>query len=261
MITRGTGPPSKGHGSRKALYPQSQRQLFLTLLHHRAAANGIASLARIPVGIWMYWGDGFVPVRQVRRAMTTWIGDPRSSLRKARETAKEMAGQLDNPAATPAARRELREALADLAYTGQTDFERLERAVTDVFEAGYGTLRRAGGHPDAAVMTDSVIYTLKARLTAVALVQGDKLSDDEYYAARRRHRATYAEYAAKQNSYALHAPPDKPGMYEPVTAENTLNMSCLHLLTTIGLSTLYPEGASRVDSMPEPSGLPWGSVT
>jgi hypothetical protein len=206
----------------------------------------------------MYWGDGFVPVRQVRRAMITWIGDPRSSLRKARETAKEMAGQLDNPAATPAARRELREALADLAYTGQTDFERLERAATDVFEAGYGGLRRAVGHPDAAVMTDSVIYTLKARLIAVDLVQEDKLSDDNYYTARRRHRAAYAEYAAKQSSYALHAPLDKPGMYERVTAEYTLNMSCLHLLTTIGLDTLYPEGASQVDSMPDPRGLPWG---
>src|SRR5206468_606477 len=89
-------PAGKGHGSRHALYPESQRKLFLTLLHHRAAGNGIPSLARIPVGIWVYWGDGFVPVRQVRRAMLTWIGDPRSSLRKARETAKEVARQLDN---------------------------------------------------------------------------------------------------------------------------------------------------------------------
>ena len=47
--------------------PASQRNLFLTLLHHRSG-NGINSLARIPVGIWMYWGDEYVPLRQVRRA-------------------------------------------------------------------------------------------------------------------------------------------------------------------------------------------------
>ena len=241
----------KGHGSRQALYPESQRQLFLTLLHHRAAGNGIASLARVPVGIWMYWGDGFVPLRQVRRAMITWVGDPRSSLRRAQETAKEVARQLDNPAATPAARRELRKALADLAYTGRSDFERLERAVTGVFEAGYGgKLRRAVGHPDAPAMADSVIDTLKARLMAIDLVKEEKLSDDDYYAARRRHLAAYAEYAAKQHYYALHAPAGTPGMYEPVTAENALNACCGHLLTTIGLSALYPEGASRVDTMP-----------
>lgn len=254
-------PAGKGHGSRQALYPQSQRQLFLTLLHHRAEGNGIASLARIPVGIWMYWGDGFVPLRQARRAMITWVGDPRSSLRRARETAKEVAGQLDNPAATPAARRELHEALADLAYTGQADFERLERAVTGVFEAGYGTLRRAVGHPGAPVMADSVIDALKARLQAVGLVKEDKLSDDDYYAARRRHLAAYAEYAAKQHYYAMHAPADNSGMYEPVTAENALNASCVHLLTTIGLSALHPEGASRVDTIPAPLGHPWRSVT
>jgi hypothetical protein len=193
--------------------------------------------------------------------MVTWLGDPRTSLHKARETAKEMAAQLDNPAATPAARRELREALAHLAYTGRTDFERLEHAVTAVFEAGYGTLRRAVGHPDAALMSDSVIYTLKARLIAADLVQGDKLTDDEYYAARRRHRATYAEYAAKQHRYALHAPAHNPGMYQQATAESTLNASSLHLLTAIGLSALYPEGARQVDSMLDPHGPPWGSIT
>jgi hypothetical protein len=250
----------KGHGSRHALYAEAQRKLFLTLLHHRGAGNGITSLARIPVGIWMYWGDGFVPVRQVRRAMLTWIGDPRASLRKARETAKEVTRQLDNPAATPAARRELCEALADLAYTGRADFGRLERAVAGVFDAGYGTLRRAVGDPGAPVMTTAVIDALKARLIAIGLVTQGKLSDEDYYAARRRHLAAYTEYASRQQYFARSAPADNLGMYEPVTTETSLNACCGHLLTTIGLSALYPEGASRVDAMPTPAGLPWRSV-
>ena len=252
-------PAGKGHGSRQSLYPGPQRKLFLTLLHHRAAGNGIASLARIPVGIWMYWGDGFVPVRQVQRAMLTWIGDPRASMRKARDTAKEVARQLDNPAATHSARRELREALADLAYTGRADFGRLEHAVTAVFDAGYGTLRRAVGDPGAPVMTASVIDALKVRLIAIDLVAQGKLTDEDYYAARRRHLAAYTEYASRQQYFARSAPADNPGMYEPVTAEAALNACCGHLLTTIGLSALYPEGASRVDTMTTPAGLPWRS--
>src|SRR5487761_1316704 len=43
-------PAGKGHGSAPALYPASQRNLLLTLLHHRPG-NSISSLARIPVGI------------------------------------------------------------------------------------------------------------------------------------------------------------------------------------------------------------------
>jgi hypothetical protein len=61
-------PAGRGRGSNQALYPANQRELLLTLLSKRAG-NGISSLARIPVGIWMYWGDEYVPLRQARRAM------------------------------------------------------------------------------------------------------------------------------------------------------------------------------------------------
>jgi hypothetical protein len=52
-----------------------------------------------------------------------------------------------------------------------------------VFEAGYGTLHRAAGHPDAPIMVDSMIGILRARLMAVSLVRRDSLSDDDYCAA------------------------------------------------------------------------------
>jgi hypothetical protein len=253
-------PAGKGRGSRQALYPATQRNLFLTLLHHRSS-NRISSLARIPVGIWMYWGDDFVPLRQARRAMNTWIGDPRSSIRRARETAGEMARQLDNPAATSAARRELREALADLAYTARPDFERLEHAVTDVFDAGFATLHRAVGHPAAPAMSDSVIVMLKARLKAIDLLTTGKVTDEDFYAARHAHQVNYAEYAARQHLLAMHAPADNSGMYERVTAESALNVSCGHLLTTIGLNGLFPERASQIIAAPAPAARPWRSVT
>ncbi|HEX9518403.1 MAG TPA: hypothetical protein VF940_19765, partial [Streptosporangiaceae bacterium] len=96
----------KGHGSAQALYPANQRNLLLTLLHHRSG-NNISSVARIPVGIWMYWGDEFVPLRQARRALMTWLGDPRVSLQRAREAARAILGQIDSPHATARARREL----------------------------------------------------------------------------------------------------------------------------------------------------------
>jgi hypothetical protein len=250
----------KGHGSRRALYPATQRNLFLTLLRHRHD-NGISSLARIPVGIWIYWGDDFVPLRQARLAMNTWIGDPRAGLRRARETAGVIVRQLDNPAATQAARRELREALADLAYTGRADFERLEHAVTAVFDAGFGTLSRAVGHPAAPVTADSVIVAIKARLKAVELLRADQVTDEDFYGARRGHLVSYAEYAAQQQALAMQAPPDNPGMYEPVTAENALNACCGHLLTTIGLASFYPERARQISAMPAPRGHPWRSIT
>ena len=80
-------PAGKGHGSKQALYTANQRMLFLALLDKRAD-NGIRSLARMPVWLWMYWGDDYVPLRQARRAFMTWLGDPGSRSRPARERAQ-----------------------------------------------------------------------------------------------------------------------------------------------------------------------------
>ena len=158
----------------------------------------------------MYWGEEYVPLRQARRALLTWIGDPRASLRRAKETAQTILGQLDNPSATPAARRELRKVLTDIAYTKQLDADRLERAIFDVFDPGTGRIRRAIGHPAAPLMADSVIEVTKARFTAVTHLTAGKVTDEAFYHARQAHLIAYAEYAAKQRALADSTPPQIP---------------------------------------------------
>ncbi len=237
-------PAGKGHGSRQAMYSANQRNLFLTLLHHRPN-NKIKSLARIPVGIWMYWGDAYVSLSQVRRAMNTWIGDPRASKQQAQQTAREVLRQLDNPTATAVARRMLLDTWSEMAYTGRADLDRLERAVRDVFEPDARRIRKAVGHPAAPMLAESMIELMKARLTAVGRLKDRAVTDDEFRQARHSHLVTYAEYAMRQPMLAAHAPEANPDMYEPVTAETALTSSCGHLLTTLGLIALYPEEAAR----------------
>jgi hypothetical protein len=244
-------PAGKGHGSHHALYPENQRNLLLTLLHHRPS-NGIRSLARIPVGIWMYWGDQFVALRQVRRAMDTWLGDPRASKRQARETAQEVLRQLDNPAASAAARRDLLETVSTIAYTGRADLEQLERSVRVVFEPDARQIRRAVGHPAAPVTAESMIELIKARFNAVERLKAGKVTDQEFNQARHAHLVGYAEYAMNRHQYASMAPANNLDMYEPVTAEIALNSCCGHLLTTVGLQNLHPEQAARINAQPTP---------
>ena len=244
-------PAGKGYGSNQALYSANQRNLFLTLLHHRPD-NKIKSLARIPVGIWMYWGDDYVPMGQVRRAMNTWIGDPRASKKQAQQTAREILRQLDNPTATAAARRELLDTLAETAYTGRADFERLGRAVRDVFEPDARRIRRAVGHPAAPMMAESMIDLVKARLTAVTRLKANEVTDEGFHQARHAHLVTYAEYAMQQPMLSAQAPAAHPGMYEPVTAQTALTSACGHLLTTLGLAIMHPEQTARITAMPVP---------
>ena len=110
-------------------------------------------------------------------------------------------------------------------------------------------------------MADPVIVLLRASLRAVDLLMESKVTDEDFCAARHGHQLAYAEYAARQRFLALQAPADNPGMYEPVTAENALNACCGHLLTIIGLASLYPERASQINAIPAPLGRPWRSIT
>lgn len=238
-------PAGKGHGSAQALYQASQRNLLLTLLHHRSG-NNISSLARIPVGIWMYWGEEYVPLRQARRALMTWLGDPRVSRQRAAETARAILGQIASPHATAQARRELLDAITWANWTGKPDFDRIERAIRAVFEPDYKTLRRAIGHISAPVMTDAMIGVAKARLTAVTALTRGQVTDAALIQARDSHLFAYAEYASRQPLLAAFSPPGTPQMYERVTGEEALNNCCRHLLSAIGLEIMYPADAEHL---------------
>jgi hypothetical protein len=246
----------KGHGSEAALYSASQRNLFVTVLSKRAG-NNIASLARIPVGIWMYWGEEYVPLRQARRALLRWLGDPdagrryqddakRASKQRARDAARAILSQLDSADATPAARRELLSALTDASYSGCPDFDRIDKAVRSVFEPGHSAVRKAIGHPAAPVMTDSVIDIMKARLAAVTALTLGKVTDEQLIQARDAHLFAYAAYFASQPSLAAASPAGRPQLYAPVTAEDTLNGSCANLLSTLGMELKHPQQAGQL---------------
>ena len=248
-------PAGKGHGSAQALYAANQRNLLLTLLHHRPG-NNLSSLARIPVAIWVYWGEEWVPLRRARRALMRFLGDPagktyaqdakRATRDRARAVAQAILGQLDNPAATARARRELLATVTDAAYTGDPDLGRLERAYRDVFEPGARLIRKAIGHPLAPLTIESMVGLTRARLAAVTALTEGSVTDEALIQARDAHVFAYAEYAAKQRLLAATAPAGTGHFYEPVTGEDTLANSCGYLLTAIGLEMMYPETAEQL---------------
>jgi hypothetical protein len=246
-------PAGKGHGSEAALYPANQRNLLLALLYQRPGKS-ISSLARVPVAIWMYWGEEHVPVHQAHRALLRHLGDPqsrtyardatRASKDRARSVARAMLRQLDNPRATAAARRELLDVLTGTAWTGQPDFGRLERALTAVFDAGTTRLRRATGHPAAPVTTEAMITSVRARVAAISALTAGEVTGEMLTQARDAHLFSYAEYIARQSAFAAAVPPGVPQLYAPVTAEDTLANCCGNLLSTLGLEILFPQQAA-----------------
>src|SRR5262249_12248451 len=90
---RGSGG---GRGTKKGLWPQHQADLFFALLdQHGRHAKRIPTLCNIPTFICIWWGDEFVPLRQVRKAMATYAGAFRtSSAKRARYSGQEVARDL-----------------------------------------------------------------------------------------------------------------------------------------------------------------------
>lgn len=228
-------PAGKGHGSKAALYTANQRSLFLALLGKRGEAGSIRSLARVPVFTWMYFSDEHVPLRQARRAFMTWLGDARISKQRAKTSARALLMQLDHPDATAGARRELLAQLTEVAYTGSTDFSQLEQAVCAVFEPAGSPIRRAVGHPDAALTAESAAWLIRARLTAYRQLRAGTITEDLFVQARQEHLMHLRHYQLEQPQLTSSSPTDRPQMYEELDTSNLLNSCCDHLLTIIGL--------------------------
>lgn len=94
----------RSDGRRGALYqwPDSQWDLFRTLLAKRTEIPHIRGLVQISVGVWVYWGNKWVPLRQVRRALESSIGlfGPLRSYRRAVANAREVVRDISGPATT-----------------------------------------------------------------------------------------------------------------------------------------------------------------
>lgn len=232
-------PAGKGHGSKAALYTANQRSLFLTLLSKRGETGSIRSLARIPVFIWLYWGDDHIPLRQARRAFMTWLGDPRASNKqRARTSARAVLEQLTHPNASEGAKRQLLNMLVDIAYTGRADTGALEQAIRAVFEPGDSPIRRAVGHPDAALTTESTINLIRARMAAYQHLADGAVTDEDFVQAREEHRLHTLAYQQEQPLLAAHAPASHSNMYEALDTHTLLNRCCDHLLLILGLKIL-----------------------
>lgn len=233
---RGRG---RGAGAAKALYTGQQRQLFLSLLAKRSEVRHIKPLAQIPVFIWMYWGEDYVPLRQARRAFMTWLGDVRDSKDGARRSARALLGQLDHPGATETARRTLVNVMAEIAYTGHLDVPVLRQAVTAVFEPDGKP--RALGHPTAPLDVNAVVTLLEARLAAVRELHEGRVSDEQLVQARDAHRLHMAEYVQSQPDLAASSD-STPTLYKPVTQQATFDSCGRDLLTVLGLQIIsgYP---------------------
>lgn len=199
---------SKGRnkGSDKALFPENQRDLLLLILDKRGDSSGIAHLLRIPIAIWLYWGDDYVPTRQALRALTEWARRHQtSSQARARDGVDGLIAQIAHPDAGDTARRGLERTLmqAATARTVPTDLHDRIKAVVDPHGTG-----RVLGLPGIPVQPEAQVGAWIGQRRAIAQLLAKQVKAVDMEKARAELRQTLAEYQAIQPYLALAIPSD-----------------------------------------------------
>jgi hypothetical protein len=235
---RGLG---RGRGT-ETLWPDSQVKLFLVLLDKRRDVKRVAPLCNVPVWMWLWFGDEYVPLRQTRRALTTWAGmsEHASSWKQARESARAITDKFAHPEAPRSARDDLTDLIAETAYGRPLDKEQLLATFRRVFNPTGG--RSEVGVPGVRFRPEDYVLLIASRIAALARLRAPGFEDDAFIWARGAYLESRAEYAqlvpriaadAEASDLFLRRTPD--GVVLPPTAEETLNQACVDLITLLGL--------------------------
>lgn len=216
------------HGREKATWPQEQMELAASLLRHVQKGAHLPSLSNIVVCIWLWWGDGYVPCRQVPRALKTWLdGEQEPAEKHVRASASELVEKIKHPKGR--GKRRLVRALVDLTYKPQADQEQLRELFDDVFDPDRtGKVRGPAG---AEISSDLYFGMVKTRIEGRAQLRS--FTQAEYRAARDLYRWSRTEYAKAQPNYARD--PDLGRLYEVPDLNEVANSACSDLFTCLAL--------------------------
>ncbi len=228
-------PLGYGRGSLPAVWSDNQRELFLTLLQKRDEGAPIAALCNIPVWLWLWWGEGYVPLPQVRRAMRTWAkaaGYP--PMGRARADMRRLIGDWGDPGTRRKDRRALEEALYPMVCSGRVNEAVLLPLVQRVFDPkGTGAPR---GPVGGQLTPEGYVCLLRARVDAMAGL--DAFDDQHFEQARVAYLVTRHRYERERSR--LVADPELGERFAAHDLSAIIMDACLDLTTLLGLTITTP---------------------
>lgn len=241
-----------GRGSSPGLHSENQRKLFLLLLTKREEMPKLPALAVIPLTIWLWWGDEWVPRRQALKALTTWFGDGARSKEVCQEAARGLLQQLDHPMASDTARTRLLRTFTEISYRGSmsdTARAELETAVRDVFEPPSvfkttGMVRAVGPHT-LPLTIEAVLGRASALAAAVQTLRGKHVTEELLGRAKALYQQSKREYAELRPALAAHTSGLLSGIFSERTVEEEVNSVGNDLVLGIGLLLTSPRAQAE----------------
>jgi len=236
-------PVKRGLGRGKGIvagWPETQLQLWMVLVRKRREVTRIADLCNLPVALWMYFGEQYVPLRQVKLALSTWVGTHGKigSWAEARASSRRFLDQLGDVHLKSRRRKQVIDLMANACYNGFSKPEDVESFRSDF-------LRQTNPHPGGSRLpmnAESGASLISARF--VAYCQLPTVPDHLYGWARVFLLQSLKSYE-HERQHPIEGEIDWSG-FEPKNFEQLLSHACLDLWTQPrGRSTSFRRRWSR----------------
>jgi len=205
-------------------WPESQVRLWVLLVDKRPGLKQMATLCNIPVALWLYFGDDYVQLPQVRRAMTTWAGGTHTrGYRDAASLVLQFVDEIPGIKLKASRRKLVQSHLVGVVVNGlgSRSLEQFRTKLIDLLSPA-STQRRS---PPKETWVGHVELLL-ARLEAVRRIRTGEVADSLYYWARVLTHSARTGWAEQ-----VGAP----------TFQELIPNACRDLATTIGLSLTMPK--------------------
>ncbi len=240
-------PTKRGLGRGKgiiALWPESQLRLWLLLLDKRRQTRQIPNLCNVPVALWLFFGDSYATLDQVKKSMRTWAQryGPSRGHKQARQIARRLVTDLPLQRSNRNARAALVAHVATAVLHGiATDSERRDLRRRLLVAIG---VRDGDELPPAGpvLLVELVLIRL---LPARQLAYGT-VPDHVILWARAWHLFKLQEYLAVYETGSL---PSVPGIaFDRPSFDTLIPNACRDLLTAIGMAM----SLSKDEPLPAP---------
>jgi hypothetical protein len=225
-------PRGKGRG-RGAYFewPESQRQLLLSILEQRSSVKTIGALCNIPVGIWIYWGEEYVPLRQVKKAVRTW-GD-RAKKVGGWASAKAGARRIISSVMPTDVSTQLSDALVEIVARSLYSNQFLQDEIIAKIREHELTMRKKG---KSDFSTELTLRRIEEMIPILFAIQNfDSFSDEDFENVRNGSRHAASDYIRNWRSEAQNHPSIP---FETPTWEFFIGQSCSHLLVGLGMKVI-----------------------
>ena len=240
-------PTKRGLGRGKgitALWPESQLRLWLLLLDKRRQTSQIPNLCNVPVALWLFFGDTYATLDQVKKSMRTWAQryGPSRGHKQAKQIARRLVTDLPLKRSNRNSHAALIEHVAAAVLHGiRDDTER--RDLRRRLLVAIGIQDGDELPPTGPVL---LVELVLIRLLAARQLVYDTVPDHVVQWARAWHLFKLQEYLADHEAGNL---PSVPGIpFDRPSFDTLIPNACRDLLTAIGMAM----SLSKDEPMPAP---------